>query len=479
MHIIKNRPFWFLTIATVFILVVSQLIQDGAFMDGMLYVSVSKNLHDGIGTFWDPHFCKFYQSSFHEQPPLYFGLLAIFYKVFGTSMYVERFFCFCCFVLTAVYIHKFWKKITALYPDVASHSWLPVFYWTIIPICFWAYTNLVEEVVMSMFVVIAVYYTFIALFLKQKIILNLVVACIFIFLSFLTKGIQGIFPVVAAGAYWLVNRKSSFSKMFLYSLILLGIPVLVYLLIVSTSSAAAMSFYHYFNDRVLGTFTNKNATTGNRFFLLGMLVSHLLPIAMISALLRFAFKKQSSGHPAKNKFNGVIVWLLLIGLAGSLPLMITLEQRTFYLVTVMPFFALAFALWSEPFLAGILAKIDTATRKFKMFTIVSVLFLLAALIFSGMQIGKAKRDGAMLEDVYAFGKIIPHGEIIGMPAGMCTEFNFKEYFIRYYYIDLDATDTRNSHQYYICRKEEPKNMLPSNFTLCPVQTKEFDLYIRN
>ncbi|MCW3083000.1 MAG: hypothetical protein JWP12_366 [Bacteroidetes bacterium] len=479
MRTIKNRPFWLLTFAAIFILVVSQLIQDGAFMDGMLYVSVSKNLHDGIGTFWDPHFCKFYQSSFHEQPPLYFGLLAVFYKVFGTSLYVERFFCFCCFALTAVYIHKLWKKITSVYPDVAANSWLPVFYWTIIPICFWAYTNLVEEVVMSMFVVIALYYSFVALFLNQRTILNLALAGIFIFLSFLTKGIQGVFPVAAAGAYWLVNRKNSFSKMLLHSLILLGVPVLIYFVIVSTNSAAAMSFHHYFYDRVLGTFTNKNATTGNRFFLLGMLVSHLLPIAVISILLRFAFKKTSTEHPAKNKFNAVIVWLLLIGLAGSLPLMITLEQRTFYLVTSMPFFALAIALWSEPFLAGIIDKLNTGTKKMKAITIASWLILLASLVFSGMQTGKAKRDGAMLEDVYAFGKIIPHSEIVGMPSSMCTEFNFKEYFIRYYYINLDDTDTRNSHQYYICRKGEPKSMLPANFRLYPAQTKEFDLYIRN
>ena len=123
-----NLPFWLFTFAVISVLIVSQLIQDGVFMDGMLYISVSKNLADGIGTFWNPHFSLTSMASFHEQPPLYFGLLALFYKIFGTSMYVERIFCFVCYVITAIYINKLWKKIFLFNADIASNSWLPVCY---------------------------------------------------------------------------------------------------------------------------------------------------------------------------------------------------------------------------------------------------------------------------------------------------------------------------------------------------------------
>lgn len=472
-----NRPFWWFTFSAVFFLVVSQLIQEGAFMDGMLYVSVSKNLADGIGTFWDPHFCKTYHSSFHEQPPLYFGLLAVFYKLFGASMYVERLFCFCCFVLTGLYIHKLWKKIAGTSASVAGNSWLPVFYWTIIPICFWAYTNLVEEVVMSLFALMSVYYIFLALFLNQKVLFNLCIAGICIFLTFLTKGVQGLFPVVAAGAYWLVTRNIRFGKMLLYTSVLIGVPVLIYFSIVSSIPEAAISFQKYFHGRLIGTFSNKNATTDNRFFLLSRLISHLFPLVLLSILIRWGIKRKQVLRETNNPNNAVIYWLLLIGLAGSLPLMVTLEQRSFYLVTSMPMFAIAIALWTEPYLAGAIEKIDVQQRSFSVWRVVSSVLFVASLIFSGLQIGKAKRDGAMLQDVYAFGKLIPHGDIIGIPQPMCYDFNFKEYMVRYYYVSSDDA-YGTSHTYYACRKDL-LNQVPAGYTRVALETKEYDLFKLN
>ncbi len=75
----KTLPFWLFTISAILILTISQLIQDGVFMDGMLYISVSKNLADGMGTFWEPHFSKTVMTVFREQPPLYFGMLSYFF----------------------------------------------------------------------------------------------------------------------------------------------------------------------------------------------------------------------------------------------------------------------------------------------------------------------------------------------------------------------------------------------------------------
>lgn len=470
-----SRPFWLITFTAAIALVLSQLIQDGAFMDGMLYVSVSKNLADGIGTFWNPHFCKAYQSSFHEQPPLYFGLLALFYKVFGTSLYVERLFCFTCFTITGIYIHKLWKKI-ALTEDVSKNSWLPVLLWMSIPICFWAYTNMVEEVVMSMFVIIAACHAFRALFRDEQPIPNLLLSGLFIFLAFLTKGVQGTFLLVAAAACRLVTRRFSFAKMLLYTLILAGVPLLFYFLLVKTNPAAAASFSSYFEGRLTGTFKNTNDTTDTHFFLLGRLLSELLPALLISSVLRFALRKKAQEGAAK-EYRPVMLWLLLIGLAGSLPLMITLEQRSFYLVTSLPFFALALALFTEPYLATALQQIRTKAKGFRIFSAAAGLLLAAALVFCMLQVGKAKRDGAMLQDVYLFGTIIPHGEVIGLPQEMCYDFNFKEYLVRYFYISSDDHNhTNEQHTYFICRKDLSKDHVPGGYKPYPLQTREFDLY---
>ncbi|MCE9538824.1 MAG: glycosyltransferase family 39 protein, partial [Bacteroidetes bacterium] len=221
----KTLPFWFFTVSAILILTISQLIQDGVFMDGMLYISVSRNLADGLGTFWEPHFSLTYYDIFREQPPLYFGLLAAFYKIFGTSMYVERLFCFVCFTLTLIYIHRIWKTLFFDDQQINKNSWLPILFFISIPICFWSYSNHVEETVMTLFTTMSVYYLSNVLFKKENVIFYLILAGVCVFLASLTKGIQGLFPITAVFSYWLVSNKSiSFKKNIIYSLILVGTP---------------------------------------------------------------------------------------------------------------------------------------------------------------------------------------------------------------------------------------------------------------
>ena len=88
-------PWWILTVAVVLAFTLPVLVQDAMFQDGMLYSCVSHNLSLGIGTFWFPQYSKLNIAgipSFHEQPPLVFGIQSLFYRVLGDSIYVDRFY---------------------------------------------------------------------------------------------------------------------------------------------------------------------------------------------------------------------------------------------------------------------------------------------------------------------------------------------------------------------------------------------------
>jgi hypothetical protein len=469
----KILPFWLFTLSTIIILIVSQLIQDGSFMDGMLYICVSKNLAMGNGTFWNLNFSQTYLSSFNEQPPLYFGLLALFYKVLGTSMYVERLFCLVCFATNAFFIHKLWTKIYSSNPLIARNSWLPILFWTTIPVCFWAYINHVEETVMSVFTIASVYFIYSALFLNQKVIRNILFGGLFIFLASLTKGIQGLFPIVAIGAYWLVIRDLSFKKMVMYSLLLISIPVGLYLFLVLTNHNVYESYQRYFETRLVRTFNNVGSTTGNRFELLFILIQELLPIVAISSLILFFTKKYKAVDNEDSNHYKTIVWFLLIGLAGALPLMVTLEQRGFYLVTTMPFFAMAIAMWLAPRLTSLINKINIKTTNFKIAKVTTLLLFLFSIAFSVMQIGKFKRDEGVLKDIYTIGNIVPQKSIINIPKDMGNDWSIICYFERYLNISLES---ENKHTYFIIRKDLPKALIPSNYKLYPLQTINLELY---
>src|SRR6185437_3842932 len=345
-----TRPivFWILTIAVINMLIISQLVQDGMFADGMLYTAVSKNLADGFGTFLNPQFSKTSLSSFHEQPPLYFGILAVFFKIFGSSMYVERLFVFVFYTLTLSYIYKFWKKIFITNKDIAKHAWLPVLFYSTIPVCFWTYTNHVEEVVMCAFALMAIYYTYVALFLNQKIFFNLFLSACFIFFASLTKGVQGLFPITCVAFYWLITKNISFKKTLTYSLILVGVPALIYSVLILCNYYVYLSFEAYFTNRFVKTFNNVYATTDNRFEIWFRLFTELLPILSVSVLIKLFSIKSNAPKEHESESKKKLWWLLVVGFSGSLPLVITTEQRGFYLVTTLPCFALAISGWLAP-----------------------------------------------------------------------------------------------------------------------------------
>jgi hypothetical protein len=473
-----SRPvvFWILTIAIINMLIISQLVQDGMFMDGMLYTAVGKNLSEGLGTFWNPHFSKVSISSFHEQPPLYFGLLAVFYKMFGTSMYVERLFVFVFYAITLVYIGKFWKKLFIADADMAKHTWLPVLFYSTIPVCLWAYSNHVEEVVMCAFALPAAYYAYLALFLNEKVVFNLLVSGCFIFLASLTKGVQGLFPITCVAFYWLVTKNSSFKKAVTYSLILIAVPTLIYGVLILCNYYVYLSFEEYFTNRFVKTFNNVYATTDNRSEILVRLFTELLPILSVSVLVTlFVGKpKAQEQQPAENKKK--LRWLLAVGLSGSLPLAITTEQRGFYLITALPYFALAISVWFAPTLIYLLNKINTQKTVFKIFGYSMVVFLFISIGYSVLQIGNFKRDKDILTDIRAIGSIVPKGEIVSAPRQTWNEWDLQTYFIRYFYISFDIIETEKKHRYFIMQKNLPDSLVPRGYNLYPLKNTRLNLY---
>ncbi len=469
----KAFPFWLLTFSVTIILIVSQLLQDGMFMDGMIYVAVSKNLAEGLGTFWDPHFSVTYLPSYHEQPPLYFGLLAVFYKIFGTGMYVERLFCFCCYAVTAFFIHKIWKKVFLTKPATRNISWLPILFWTITPICFWAYTNHVEETVMTVFVVTSVYFIYCALFLNERVFTYLLIAGVLIFLSSFTKGVQGLFPLAAVGFYWIVFRKISFSKMIYYSLILVGVPVIIYSFLLIYDSQVYVSFAKYFEARYIPSFNNSMATTSSRFELIQRLAMELFPIALLTGLILFFTTKFKDQQLKETSYYKTILWFLLIGLSGSLPLLVTLEQRGFYLTTPLPFFVIGIAMLAAPGVTILIGKINPTSYRFNLFRIAMIILFASTIFYSVVKTGDKKRDADLLSDVYKIGGIVNKGEIVSIPDDMSGDWSLRAYLVRYFNISM-SYDSR--HKYFIIRKDLPQSLVPRDYRYTKLETKKIDLY---
>lgn len=130
-------------------------------------------------------------------------------------------------------------------------------------------------------------------------------------------------------------------------------------------------------------------------------------------------------------------WLFfLTGMCGSLPLMITLEQRRFYLVPSLAFFAIALASVIAPGVSRLVEQMDLKGKFYKRLSTIAYVFLLASITVSALSIGKTKRDKDMLHDVYAVGRIIPQRSVIGIPDDQSADYALILYFARHYNITL-------------------------------------------
>jgi len=127
---IKHLPFYLIIISLFIGIVAPALFSDGMFMDGVLYAAISQNLANNLGSFWDLHLTNTLYPHFHEHPPLAFGIQSIFFKLFGESILIERFYSLITFIITGWIIILIWRKIS----DIKFHSlsWLPLLFWIFI-----------------------------------------------------------------------------------------------------------------------------------------------------------------------------------------------------------------------------------------------------------------------------------------------------------------------------------------------------------
>lgn len=471
----RFNPWYILTAAILTALVLPSLVQDGMFMDGMLYTSVSHNLAIGKGTFWHPYFSETSMSFFHEQPPLLFGIQSLFFRVFGDSIYVERFYSFLCAVLSALLLARVWKQF---YREqvLKTMNWLPVLFWITLPVVFWAYSNGMEENTMTIFVLLAVLFIFKGLQSaseKPRLLFFLPLAGIFLLLAALTKGFPGLYPLAVIPLHWLFYRRFSFIRAVGYALV----PLVVFLGVLGLLLCNA-TIYHglhaYLFDRVVNSIQHVS-THNDRFHLLKELFQNLLPGIGMVALLFVVFRLRKISAAAEQTPFRDALFFLLIGLAGALPLMVTLEQRGFYLVTATPFFGMALAALVAPGVQQLSARWKTDSRSFAVFRIVTVLLLAGALAVAALQVGKTRRDADALADIHTFGAIIPRNAIISVDNSMWNDWALQTYMMRLYSISLDNTSQRE----FLLLDRSLGLPVPEGYTLVVPATKKYNLYRKN
>jgi 4-amino-4-deoxy-L-arabinose transferase-like glycosyltransferase len=471
-----NQLYWLITIALFLGIILPFLIQDGMFMDAVLYSSVSHNLALGNGSFWFPKFSETWEiakvHSFHEHPPLVFAIQSLFFKLMGSSRYVERFYVLITAIVTLVFIVLFWNKQSSKDKEMQSLSWFPVFLWILIPIVQWTFKNNMHENTMGIFDLAALFFILKGISSIKNKWIYFSTSGIFIFLASLSKGVPGIFPMAAVVIYYLVYKNISLKQTIIYTGILMLIPIIIYTILLQNDQAfESLSFY--LNKRLLLRIEN-HPTTYNRFNTLIGIVSHLAPVIILSSILIFLFRKNTGKiniPPANFKH---FTFFSLIGLSASLPMMLTMIQKNFYFSHSMPYFALAFAYLSANGLKNLQQKypLKLWIKKWLMAAI-TVLFA-SIFVLSYLNRNEFSRDKDKLHDIYLICQIIPKASIISVKKYF-YDWSTETYMNRYFQHSLDKGNMSNN--YILWLKTDEELNLPY-YEKIDLSTKKFDLYKR-
>lgn len=469
---VKNLPFWLITIGIIIVLTLPILVKDGMFMDAMLYTSVAHNLSQGIGTFWFPQFSYNNMSgltSFHEQPSLGLGIQACFFKLFGSGMYTERIYTFLMLVMAVWLIVLLWKEIYRSDNELQKQAWLPLLLWITIPVCYWSYCNNMMENTMNIFVLPAVLFSYRSCKANKDVIVYVFLSGLCIFLASLTKGLPGLFPIVIPFIYWLTIGNITFRRVFTATLILVGIPLLLYsLLMLYPESKDSLTIY--FTKRVLGRIQNEPVVS-SRLSILWQLFMNMLPQLGLAAIVLIIAKRKQIRTEGIYQKTGL--FFVITGLAGTLPLMATLVQKGFYMVPALPYFAIGLAMYMGPYTKELVETISNQRNMYRIISIAGIVILCFSLGFTISQIGKTSRNKELLHDVYAIGKIVPDHSVVAIPnnSDMWNEWDLQCYLMRYYNISIDPN---KPHIFYVDNVNH-HGQLPEKYKLV-AHLEQYDLF---
>jgi len=435
------------------VLMLPNFLRQGMFVDGLMYATISNNLAQGIGSFWSPQLSQTVFPAFHEHPPLVFGIESIFFRVLGDASWVERLYSFGVTLLSVLLLHLIWKSL--LPAQKAWHKWFifPLLLWITHEDIVRCYPNNMLECTMGLFV-----FGSLLLLLQSnnttgvKANATIVLAGVFIWMGFLCKGFTALFPLAFFMVAWLSGLYRTWYSACWKTMLLCAVVMLAGLLTLQLPGAQE-NLSQYMDQQVMAALQGErreNIQT-SRWHILEVLILRLVPGLVLAGLLMgiFRWKNISWRQPETTK---AAIFCMLMGLAGTLPIMISIKQASYYMVAAIPFFLLAIGLYIAPGLEQLSTQMPL--RKWLYVATITILLFgnMVAAFLALQEMGKTdKRDRKWMTIAQVFGPQLAKHSTIGVEHEY-IDFSLWTIFQRYYYVSLDV-DNPYDHTYLLAQKK--------------------------
>lgn len=396
------------------------VLEQGMFVDGLTYASISRNLSIGLGSFWHPNY---WNDSFYGHPPLFFGLESLVFLALGDSIWIEK---SVSLLLNVGIFISFFPLLKWINPRL--DRWLIATLWAILPLVCWSAGAHILDTPLTLSTLWAVGLAYHPV-RKEKAWPGLA-SGLLIGISVGIKGPVGLFPflvfLLTSGN---LREKIGFFIQQLLGFLLLAVPVFA-------GEEGRDFFTNYLKIQVWGSMEEPHR---GLFFQHGL--QCFLPFVVVRMLVSGSFR-----IPRTIWISWVKVFLAL------LPLLLSGKQHDYYWLPFLPWMAIA--TFSDEKSVLLPKKIRPLTW---------ILFL-----FMGVEIwwhtGEKERDREQILAMEKFSNFLPDGSLVGHQPPLDQDWVWIAYGIRYhrwwnrgmsdvgFYFSTDSTNALASSGKYHLKK---------------------------
>jgi hypothetical protein len=394
----------------------------------------------------------------------------LWFRVLGEHLFVERAYSLAAAIGTALLMALIWRRLNTVSPEgparvekptfnaetaegaeknqgnlrdlsvlcvktsclASGFEWLPILFWIVVPVVSWAIVGNLLDVSLSLLTTAAVAAAVEAGVAARPAASLAWGACsgALVVAAALTKGPVGLFPLAAPVTLWLISgsRRACASLGGQWGTVILCAIALL------SFEAPRASLTQYFDQQVVASLVGRREMSAGSWTIVLQLVSGVLaPMILAGAVMvagagRYVRPRQpQSGRAAA---------LFLLGLAGTLPIIVSVKQAGHYLVPAVPLYALAAATFLAPTMAAMSERLAAVARD-RVVNSLSAVILLTAIGVSFLP--ALGRDQSRLTDLDVLAATVPRGMTIGICPGSNGEWGLHAWFERRFGISLDAS----------------------------------------
>ena len=473
------------TLGVFLLLIVPRVVTLGFFADGMIYAAIARNMAEGLGSFWAPHYTSLFGEIFYEHPPLSFWLHSFLYRIFGDLPLLDGLYGMLLgagvLYLTAAIYRKF---------SPAKESWSPMLFLLLMPMFTWAFGNNILENLMTFMAVLAVY---VQCYKPKGRIKSLAVyffSGAILALGVLAKSPAVLFPLAFPFFHWLILREGSFADVIFHTAAI-SAGFLTAVAVILFPAGGEVFLKQYIDGQLLKSIAGQRGHD-NRWILTIQSVLEPGTAAAIAGVIWFFFRKKVTP-----RFTREALLFLVIGACAILPLFLIPKQRTYYLLPGLPFLAIALASFFEPVMNELglwyQSRIEAPLRRRQAWLPRAplALFLGSCALVGALLWGAPGRMPEFFHDLYPLDKKVSEPIPKNSPLLFChpklnPDYSLISHVERYLNLDPVRSTSMNhplpqitqeaQKKYWILRDKDKNCTLPSNCAVISLgPTKRYDI----